>query len=125
MFGVPKLDSRLPNKAEVLALRVAGSAREPLAVSADFLRQRPVYHDRIGRVEFDVLTDTTGANRVYPSGERRFVSWNGATAIDSYGGRWAVSEAALTRRDGAELARLRRTGPSDSSGMRRTPTRAW
>ncbi len=106
MFGVPRLDSRLPNKAEVLALRVPGSAREPLAVSADFLRRRPVYHDRIGRVEFVVLTDTTGANRVYASGGRRFVSWDGAAAVDSDGARWAVSEAALTRRTGARLARL-------------------
>ncbi len=106
MFGVPKLDHRLPNKAEVLALRVPGSAREPLAISADFLRQRPVYQDRIGRVEFVVLTDGTGANRVYTSGGRRFVSWDGATAMDSERGSWAVSEAALTRNDGARLARL-------------------
>lgn len=106
MFGVPKLDNRLPNKAEVLVLRLPGSGREPLAISADFLRRRPMYQDRIGRVEFVVLTDRTGANRVYASGGRRFVSWGGATAVDSERGHWAVSEAALTRSDGARLARL-------------------
>ncbi|MDQ3137555.1 MAG: DUF3179 domain-containing protein [Gemmatimonadota bacterium] len=106
MFGVPRLDDRLPNKAEILALRVPGSAREPLAISAGFLRRRPVYQDRIGRVEFVVLTDGSGANRVYASGGRRFVSWGGTTAVDADGARWTVSEAALTRSDGTRLARL-------------------
>ena len=29
MFGVPKLDARLPNKAEVLALRFRNAGRSP------------------------------------------------------------------------------------------------
>jgi Protein of unknown function (DUF3179) len=106
MFGVPKLDSRLPNKAEVLALRPPGSGREPLAISADFLRRHPVYQDRIGNVDFVVLTDRTGANRVYASRGRRFVSWDGRRAVDAERGSWTVSEAALTRGDGAWLGRM-------------------
>ena len=57
MFNVPKVDDRLPNKAEVLALRNSGPPEEQLAIAADFLAQRPVYHDRIGREAFVVLTD--------------------------------------------------------------------
>ncbi|MGH7526241.1 MAG: DUF3179 domain-containing protein [Gemmatimonadales bacterium] len=106
MFGVPKLDARLPNKAEVLALRLPGSAGEPLAISADFLRRHPVYQDRIGDQEFVVLTDRTGANRVYASGGRRFVSWDGRSAVDRERGSWTVSEAALTSAGGDRLRRL-------------------
>jgi hypothetical protein len=106
MFTVPRLDHRLPNKAEVLAVRLPGSAREPLAISAEFLRRHPVYQDRIGRVAFVVLTDETGGNRVYASGGHRFVSWTGSTAIDSNKRQWRVSEAALTRSDGTSLRRL-------------------
>ncbi|MBK9609350.1 MAG: DUF3179 domain-containing protein [Betaproteobacteria bacterium] len=52
MFGVPLLDTRLPNKAEVLALRMQGEARAQLAIAADFLAANRVYHDRIGVQEF-------------------------------------------------------------------------
>ena len=48
MFNVPKVDDRLLNKAEVLALRTAGPPEEQLAIDAAFLAKSPVYHDRIG-----------------------------------------------------------------------------
>ncbi len=106
MFGVPRLDERLPNKAEVLALRFGRAPADPLAIAADFLRTRSVYHDRLGGVEFVVLTDPSGANRVYASAGRRFVRWDGREAAeDAEGNRWLVSEAAL-RRGGAALDRL-------------------
>ena len=49
MFNVPKLDARLANKAEVLALRFSDAPDEQLAIAADFLATNRVYHDRIGR----------------------------------------------------------------------------
>ncbi|MGH8732899.1 MAG: DUF3179 domain-containing protein, partial [Burkholderiales bacterium] len=104
MFGVPKLDTRLPNKAEVLALRFGES---PLAISADFLRTSRVYHDRLGRQEFVVLTDASGANRVYESAGIEFVAWDGeAAARDGSGRTWKVAEDRLTAPDGRTLKRL-------------------
>jgi hypothetical protein len=103
MFTVPRLDARLPNKAEVLALRFDESAA---AISADFLRANRVYHDRLGRQEFVVLTDAGGANRVYESAGVRFESWDGrAAARDSTGRAWKVGEDALTA-PGRTLKRL-------------------
>lgn len=107
MFGVPARDDRLPNKAEVLALRFAEAPGEALAVAADFLAARPVYEGRIGAVTFVVLTDASGANRVYESQGVRFVSWDKvAAARDSTGGTWKVEESALTSATGRSLARL-------------------
>ncbi len=107
MFGVPKLDRRLPNKAEVLALRFADVPGEPLAISADFLRRNTLHHARIGSHQMLVLTDASGANRVYASGSVRFISWNLVDqVIDSQGGRWRVSEDALIGPSGQSLARL-------------------
>jgi hypothetical protein len=107
MFGVPKLDNRLPNKAEVLALRSAGPPQEQLAIAADFLRAKRVYHDRVGRQELVVLTDDSGANRVYESSDIRFKTWDGeAAARDSAGRTWKVTEDALTGPDGRVLKRL-------------------
>ena len=71
MFGVPRLDVRLPNKAEVLALRAPGAAADPLAIAAAFLAANRIYHDRVGSIAFVVLTDASGANRVYKSGHPR------------------------------------------------------
>ncbi len=104
MFGVPKLDTRMPNKAEVLALRFGESA---LAISADFLRANRVHHDRLGAQEFVVLTDASGANRVYESAGVQFESWDGEIlARDRSGRSWKVSEDKLDGPGGRTLRRL-------------------
>ena len=107
MFGVPKLDARLPNKAEVLALRSAGKPADQLAIAAEFLAANRVYHDRIGSQAFVVLTDPSGANRVYESVNLRFESWDGDSAArDRAGQLWRVSEDKLSGPGGASLRRL-------------------
>ena len=107
MFSVPARDDRLANKAEVLALRSTQAPGEALAVAADFLASRPVYHGRIGRLEFVVLTDASGANRVYESEGVTFTGWDQvAAARDSGGNPWKVDEAALTSPTGKSLKRL-------------------
>ncbi len=101
MFPVPRRDGRLRHKQEVLA--VTGGP-EPVAFSVDFLRGRPVHHDAIGDRAVVVLTDASGASRVYESADVTFQSWDGASeAVDSAGTRWSVREEGLllgTRRLG-------------------------
>ena len=107
MFGVPKIDARLPNKAEVLALRLPQGPGESLAVAADFLASRPVYQDRIAGVNFVVLTDASGANRVYEARGVTFVNWDKVSMVsDSNGGRWKMDEEALSASTGETLKRL-------------------
>lgn len=107
MFGVPKLDARLPNKAEVLALRGQGRSGEALAIAASFLAANRVYHDRIAGQPFVVLTDASGANRVYESASHRFASWDGdSTARDGAGRNWKMTEDSLSGPGGAVLRRL-------------------
>ena len=111
MFAVPELDDRLDNKAEVLAIDLPapdGSSDDaPLAISAEFLSENPVWHGEQGGRNLVVLTDGSGANRVYESGDTRFTSWDqGVLATDSDGVRWIVSEEALQSEDGRTLARL-------------------
>ena len=107
MFTVPKHDSRLPNKAEILALRLPQTPGQPLAIAADFLAKRPVYQDRIGNLNLVVLTDASGANRVYESREWAFASWDKAAAArDSQGNVWQVDESRLTGPNGQTLNRL-------------------
>jgi Protein of unknown function (DUF3179) len=111
MFNVPKKDTRLPNKAEVLALRVPASSgktsADTLASSADFLSTRPVYALRMGSTNVVVLTDTSGANRVYEAKDISFASWDSANAArDNQGRVWKMDEAQLTGPSGELLKRL-------------------
>ncbi len=107
MFNVPKVDRRLKNKDEVLALVLTEEAAKPLAISADFLAKTNVYHDRIGGIEFVVLTDRSGANRVYRTQGERFASWDLDRAVtDTNGQTWILSEDHLVAPDGRRLERL-------------------
>ena len=109
MFTVPKLDRRLKNKDEVLALAFPEAGRDKLAIAAAFLRTNPVYHGKLDGRRFVVLTDGAGANRVYESPEAvRFVSWDqtAAAAKDADGRDWRVTEDELLAPDARKLKRL-------------------
>lgn len=103
MFAVPKLDSRLRNKDEVLAIRY-GNAR--LAIAMSLLAKNPVYHNVVGKQDLVVLTDRSGASRVFESGDEKFVSWDQENvAITDDGRKWRVEEDSLTSA-GQTLRRL-------------------
>ena len=107
MFNVPKLDTRLANKAEVLALRFDGARGETLAIATALLQSRRVYHDRIGTKTFVVLTDVGGANRVYETHGTEFAAWNGNEDVkDARGQIWRMHEDRLAGPDGQSLPRL-------------------
>ncbi|MEM6301197.1 MAG: DUF3179 domain-containing protein [Pseudomonadota bacterium] len=107
MFNTPFSDQRLANKREVLALRFAGAPKQQLAIDTEFLRNNPVYTNRIGQQEFVVLTDVTGANRVYDPGTVTFIRYDGRDkATDSTGENWTVSEESLVSDSGQTLQRL-------------------
>jgi len=108
MFNVPKLDRRLDNKAEVLTLFPQADA-SALAISADFLakKKNSIYHDQHGGRPFVVLTDRSGANRVYETEGLSFSSWDRDHNVeDENGVLWVLSESELVASDGRSLARL-------------------
>ena len=107
MFEVPQTDARLNNKDEVLALIFPEVSLQPLAISADYLAANPLYHDRIEQLELVVLTDRSGANRVYATEGRVFSAYDGDAGVtDNQGRRWKMTEAALTTDTGEALPRL-------------------
>jgi len=107
MFHTPFSDHRLKNKTEVLALRFKEHPHEPVAISTDFLNKHPVYRGNIGTQKYVVLTDETGANRVYDPEDVVFSQFDGThKATDLLGQSWLVAESKLTSPDGRELKRL-------------------
>ena len=66
-----------------------------------------MYHDALGGREFVILTDRSGASRVYESNGHRFTRWDGADAVwDVSGARWILEEGGLVGPVGARLERL-------------------
>ena len=98
MFPVSSKDDRLKNKDEVVALLLpteSGEAR-PLAISAEFLRRRPVYHTEVAGHRLVVVTSREGANRVYNAGATRLSYHLGEERVADTSGRiWDITEDAL------------------------------
>jgi hypothetical protein len=107
MFQVPKLDTRLKNKDEVLGLIFAQHPEKPLAIAASYLAKNAVYHDRVSDLRFVVITDKSGANRVYEAKDITFKTWDrNRTVMDEKGINWNLEEAQLKASDGRVLYRL-------------------
>ncbi len=107
MFGVPKIDARLKNKDEVLAVVLPEYRDKPVALASAFLKKNPLHREQIGKVAFVVLTDKSGAHRVYRTGEIQLKKWDRkGQAIDTEGGRWSLQEDALIAADGRRLERI-------------------
>ncbi len=104
MFPVPFDDKRLKNKREVLAVILG---REPVAFDTSFLEKHALHHDTVGRRNIVILTDSSGANRVYDAKGVTFSKWDRkVTLVDQEGQTWQVTENALLGPTGHQLDRL-------------------
>ena len=106
MFTVPTqvADNTLANKAEVLALRDGDAA---LAISADYLQQHRVYHDQLNGQNLVVVTDASGANRVFAAENYDFKSLQGEhELIDAQQRTWQITEDHLIGPAQEKLPRL-------------------
>ncbi len=96
MFNTPFNDDRLENKQEVVALVFPASPKEQLAIDTKYLNKNFIYKGNIGQQKFIVLTDTSGANRVYDPQGINFVSYDqDRTLLDVEGNEWILGEENL------------------------------
>ena len=104
MFPTPFQDRRLKNKQEVLALLMDGEA---VAYDTRFLRKRRLHQDRVAGQDLIILTDKSGAFRVYDSAGVTFTKWDRNSKVrDSSGRQWKATETALLGPNGEKLLRL-------------------
>ena len=109
MFDIPKelKDSRLKNKDSVLALRFGSREKDKVAFAPALLKKNPLYLHRHDSTSVVILTDRSGASRVYKYDEVTFASWDQKESlIDSEGKKWTLSESALVCADGRRLDRF-------------------
>ncbi|MDH7445933.1 DUF3179 domain-containing protein [Aquimarina sp. 2201CG14-23] len=96
MFSVPKKDTKLKNKQEILAIRLPSETDENIAISSKFLNKNNIYRNQINTRNFTVFTDKSGAHRVYFTLEIEFSSYNKESeAIDAKGNTWVLYEDEL------------------------------
>lgn len=98
MFQVPTTDKRLKNKDEVVVMLLEDEtgARQPLAMSVEFLEANQLYQFAHAGHPLVVVTTDEGANRVYRTEGRRFVRrLSGDRVTDAGGEIWTVSEDGL------------------------------
>jgi Protein of unknown function (DUF3179) len=106
---VPRVDTRLKNKAEVLVLRpeMIGKNALPVAIAVDRLRREPIYAFEAGGRNFVVITSKAGANMLFERGSHAFVQRaSDGTLRDTKGTRWRVAEDALLSETGERLPRI-------------------
>lgn len=108
MFFVPQSDRSLKNKDEVMALRFGSRPVSPTAISTQFLAKNPLYHGQHGGVPYVVITDESGASRIFERPEQlEFESYGGSESVrDVSGGQWHITAEALVSDEGQRLKRL-------------------
>jgi len=107
MFNVPDLDTRLKNKDEVLAIILPEYPDQPLAIATAYLSDHQLLQAEIAAVRFVVVTDNSGASRVFAADSTQFVDFDGDdTLADEQGQLWQLSESRLVGEHGQELLRL-------------------
>ena len=106
MFSISTSDNRLKNKDEILALVFPQHSPDSMAISIQLLGKSSVYEGKLGDLDFVVLTDNSGANRVFETRGIKFVDYDQDSGLtDSNGRQWLLSEDKLSG-NGMELARL-------------------
>ncbi|GGI57466.1 DUF3179 domain-containing protein [Winogradskyella haliclonae] len=107
MFNVPNLDKRLKNKQLILAIKLPEITDETIAISSKFLSKNIIYYNELAEQQFVVLTDVSGANRVYFSKGVEFEYYDQKTTLrDKSGTKWMLYENFIKSDSGKIIKRL-------------------
>ena len=74
-----------------------------LARLDDFLKSHRIYYTTVGESDVVVVTDESGANRVYEAGSKKLTDWvDGQMLVTADGTKWKITEASLEPVDSPE-----------------------
>ena len=102
MFAVPKVDKRLPNKREIVALRNT-EKNSAVAIDTEFLKKKRLYNLNVGKDKVLIVTTPEGESRVYNTNGHSFASWNNwDSLVDKAGVQWELTENEIKSKGTAE-----------------------
>ena len=102
MFAVPKVDKRLPNKREIVALRNT-EKNSAVAIDTEFLKKKRLYNLNVGKDKVLIVTTPEGESRVYNTNGHSFASWNNwDSLVDKAGAQWELTENEIKSKGTAE-----------------------
>lgn len=107
MFTVPKIDTSLKNKDEILSIRAPKKTDKNLAISSNYLKKHHIYQSTLDDIPFTVFTDKSGAHRVYFTQGLRFNVYDeGLVVRDENGISWTLEEEKMVSSNGTVLKRF-------------------
>ncbi|PIB25426.1 hypothetical protein BFP77_01000 [Maribacter sp. 4U21] len=107
MFTIPKIDTSLKNKDEILSVRLPDDTTENYAIASKFLKKNPIYQAKIAGKSYIIFTDKSGAHRAYFSEGIEFSNYDRKiSATDDSGTDWKLEEDQLVGGNGKILERL-------------------
>ncbi len=95
MFPVPSNDSSLALKDEVLVIRHKNYNHSPIAVSTSKLRKNPLLPLSHDGKEFFIITERSGASRVYTGAKIKFDKKISSRLLDQYGKEYTYDDEAI------------------------------
>lgn len=93
MFAVRNVDKSLANKEEVLVIKKNGFS---VAMHTKYLNRNKVAYETVNGQEFVILTDKSGANRVYEIKGQPIVKYKKGVVTDTDDHRWEMTEDELS-----------------------------
>ena len=107
MFTIPKIDTSLKNKDEILSVRLPDDTTQNYAIASKFLKKNPIYQAKIAGKSYVIFTDKSGAHRAYFSEGIEFSNYDRKiSATDDSGTDWKLEEDQLVGGNGKILERL-------------------
>ncbi len=106
MFPVPITSDELKNKDEVLIIRSEGHREDPQAISIRYLKKKKWHQGQVNKVPYLVLSDISGAARVFERDNIEFKSYKKNKLTDVDGNVWQVSHDKLLGPGNKTLYRL-------------------
>lgn len=108
MFTVPEIDRRLANKAEILALQFPDFTDKTAAIHTEFLKHNPLFHYDLDGQKVVILTDLSGASRVYHASNVVFATYDGDSQLtDTQGREWLLEEESLVAQSGEQTGEIK------------------
>jgi len=96
MFPVPMLSPVLKNKQEVMVVRIEGYAKDPVAFSVDYLKEKRWHQEEINGRSVILAVDGLGILRAFDAADVLFTDVKDQALVDIKSREWEIGKTGLS-----------------------------